>query len=29
MLDCSAIAKGYASDVIAGVLQRHGVKTSW
>ena len=26
MLDCSAIAKGYASDVIAGVLQRHGVK---
>ena len=26
MLDCSAIAKGYAVDVVADLLQRHGVK---
>ncbi len=25
MLDCSAVAKGYGSDVVAGVLQRHDV----
>ncbi len=26
MLNCSAIAKGYACDVIANMLERHGVK---
>ncbi len=26
MLDCSAIAKGYAVDVVADLLQRHGVR---
>ena len=25
MLDCSAVAKGYGSDVVASVLRRHGV----
>lgn len=25
MLDCSAVAKGYGSDVVAGVLDSHGV----
>ncbi len=26
MLDCSAIAKGYGADVVARLLQRHGIK---
>ena len=29
MLDASAIAKGYSSDVVARLLEKHGVKITW
>ena len=29
MLDCSAIAKGYGSDIVARFLRRNGIKTLW